>query len=719
MKNEIKTANKTNTTNGGKEMREIKVVAMKKQQILFSGKANANTTLPQVLAFANALADMTDGMFQLSESAIREARKHSVADLRKTLDGLKEAFVAITGCDVDMNKHVKYQNYPEGVMTMSDEELYMTRGMGYLLDLIDMVFGTECRDEWYKQREIIEKAPLVSEDKNIIVLEAAKEDAYEEVIRNLLGAKMNLQDEDATIISEFICESSEEMISKVMPEKIYQKTTLSLVAALMMQRGLSIEPLGIHNAVDAKRLASALSERNIIASGKYYNGRDFKLSNPERRGILAIIDADKYALVNLWGDKESFLRLGECIHPGKYANKYHNAFEAFNKLRKGIKPEVKSVQSRYEQFIATGNAVEAAKVMANLPGKLCQALEQLLALCFTEEDMNKVVDEFENIASLVPTKLLYQCKYHFSVRVVGTEEKVTFDKFRRPITYMSEVAELPEAIVSRVISVADAAWKALLPEREYTKVYFNKEAFASRLVDNVGSRFTLPEGTDVLRFFIYWVGRDIDLSAIMLDEEFNTLGTLDYSNLRTGNCAYHSDDITYAPNGDSEYMDFHLGKLSKNFSAKCKYVGVVAYIYSGHRSYRELKRCFGGFMVRNNINSGEVYEPSTVQMKQNVVGGTGTLLYLIDVETKEVIIVNADVSTKGCGGYNIRSNGSKTVEAIKGIINIEKPNFGDVLSDIFEASGIEIVENKEDAEMIFDFGGDVTPMDDVLMAEYI
>ncbi|MBZ0188526.1 MAG: hypothetical protein K8F91_19920 [Candidatus Obscuribacterales bacterium] len=75
-----------------------------------------------------------------------------------------------------------------------------------------------------------------------------------------------------------------------------------------------------------------------------------------------------------------------------------------------------------------------------------------------------------------------------------------------------------------------------------------------------GSRLALPE-KDTLRFFIWWkngTGRtDIDLSAVMFDENFLFIDALTYYNLKNFG-GHHSGDIIDAPKGASEFIDISI-----------------------------------------------------------------------------------------------------------------------------------------------------------------
>ena len=85
-----------------------------------------------------------------------------------------------------------------------------------------------------------------------------------------------------------------------------------------------------------------------------------------------------------------------------------------------------------------------------------------------------------------------------------------------------------------------------------------RSASAGRFSLARGSRLDMDSNT-TLRFFVYWVGRDIDLSATLHDEHFNKIEHISYTNLKSLKFkAHHSGDITLAPNGASEFIDINV-----------------------------------------------------------------------------------------------------------------------------------------------------------------
>ena len=121
-----------------------------------------------------------------------------------------------------------------------------------------------------------------------------------------------------------------------------------------------------------------------------------------------------------------------------------------------------------------------------------------------------------------------------------------------------------------------------------------------------GSKVALPEGGDTLRFFLWWkegsvagkaTGRvDIDLSAVLYDAQWRYKEHISYTNLKSDRYrAYHSGDITSAPNGAAEFIDLDMPSIVR---AGGRYVLMSVLSFTRH-PFVELPECFAGWMLRS------------------------------------------------------------------------------------------------------------------------
>ena len=157
-----------------------------------------------------------------------------------------------------------------------------------------------------------------------------------------------------------------------------------------------------------------------------------------------------------------------------------------------------------------------------------------------------------------------------------------------------------------------------------------------------GSRVKIPEGKKI-RAFTYWEKvDDIDLSCIGLTEEglqrefsWRTM----YSN--QGSDITFSGDETSGYNGGSEYFDINLDLL-KAKNPDFRYVVFCDNIFT-HRGSTHFNDCFckAGFMMRDEKDTGEIYEPKTVKTSFRVGGDSSfNYMFAIDLVTREMIWLN-------------------------------------------------------------------------------
>lgn len=157
-----------------------------------------------------------------------------------------------------------------------------------------------------------------------------------------------------------------------------------------------------------------------------------------------------------------------------------------------------------------------------------------------------------------------------------------------------------------------------------------------------GSRVKIPAGKKV-RAFTYWERvNDIDLSCFALtgdgyQEEFSWRSMWDKQ----------SDDITFSGdetsgyNGGSEYFDISLDRF-KAKHPNYRYIVFCDNVFTGGGS-THFKDCFckAGFMMRDEEDSGEIYEPKTVKTSFRVDGDTSfSYMFAIDLDTREMVWLN-------------------------------------------------------------------------------
>ncbi len=127
-------------------------------------------------------------------------------------------------------------------------------------------------------------------------------------------------------------------------------------------------------------------------------------------------------------------------------------------------------------------------------------------------------------------------------------------------------------------------------------------------------------------------------------------------------------------------------------------------------------------MKRADANSGEIYEPSTVEQKLDLASSSVKVIPVIfDCQEREIIWCDTSIS----GDLrNMSNNLENNLQGVKlvcySMANMVKPSLYNVIDFNIRARGIR-VDNKEDADIIFDIeDADVTPYDiELFMADYL
>src|SRR5690606_219081 len=233
-----------------------------------------------------------------------------------------------------------------------------------------------------------------------------------------------------------------------------------------------------------------------------------------------------------------------------------------------------------------------------------------------------------------------------------------------------------------------------------------------------GSKRDLPEG-NTIRSFVYWKDgnsrTDLDLSALALDTESGYKMTIAYYNLKEIG-AYHSGDITSAPDGASEFIDIEISSCLKQ---GIRYVLMSVNSFT-NQPYCDLPYCFAGFMIRQFPNSGEIFEPLTVENKFDLTANSKTAIPLIiDLYERKVIWV--DLSLKGNPSTinNVHNNLCSTTLINKSMTSLVKPNLYDLIELHIRARG-ERTMNIKEANTIFAADAGITPTDiDIIVSDYL
>ncbi len=365
-----------------------------------------------------------------------------------------------------------------------------------------------------------------------------------------------------------------------------------------------------------------------------------------------------------------------------------------------------SAYSGFEGLLAKGDTLGAAKLLRREkgPSALMRHMVYLLSRATTEE-ATAILAMIEGASPMVFWQLLLKTKeavgsklprsfafHHDGLRIVHTETPK--EALRRKTVLTEERAEiLYPALEARL----RAYYKGKLG-RVYIDEGMKRIALPLEETTSMGGVGVLPAGSYLplgkekkLRVFTYWEKvNDIDLSALayaktgeMLEFSWRTM----YDNF--SEAIVFSGDQTSGYEGGSEYFDIDIAAFRKKFP-KADYVIFYDNVYSA-TNFDECV-CRAGFMQRDVLDTGEVFEPKTVEASF-VVNCPSTSAYLLALDLKERRIVWLNKG-KAFGGIVAALSGE--LDILRYMHRAETVN----LYQFFSMLATEVVDTPEEAEVV-------------------
>jgi hypothetical protein len=463
------------------------------------------------------------------------------------------------------------------------------------------------------------------------------------------------------------------------------------------------------------RLAVALNGGDVSLA---LPTRFAKLPRPRRRLLLRVLDGTPNTVEDMLRWQSRWIRLGERLHPGEWQKQFPVAFQAFRVVRGDAPSE--TFGTKIEYSLRERDLTSALSLLRSRPGEMARRLDHVLRL---GADANEVRQTFREVAPRVSTPVLLQLLAHFKHRNEPQELRTFFPKGNvakaQGITYnllpiddsvRQSFVELLEDVLRSRFSELEPLGPCYLDEtlRRFPLPFANRSASKALRTLPRGSRLSLPD-SQVLRFFLWWKnGRDrtdIDLSAVIFKDDFSYLDVVSYYNLKNYG-GHHSGDIVDAPEGAAEFIDINIER-TKIMGGR--YVVMCVNSYTD-QPYCDLPECFAGWMARTHANSGEIFEPKTVQDRIDLSADTRIALPLIlDLQTAEAIWI--DLALRRYPNWNnVENNLSGISVMLRAMTSLKKLSLYELFELHIAARG-QRVEGRDIAKQIFATDGNVTPFD--------
>lgn len=607
----------------------------------------------------------------------------------------------------DVKHKPMYPNFPQQVMEASDYELFVNAIIHY------WSFGEYLPVYTEKKRDFF------PEKIKYRTLDVCSEEEFRTIFTKILASNDSISEYDKTIINFFF--DNYHMSLLKFPESITYKETLCYIVGILYKRGMDVGPL-FSTCTDVLRFITYLSDGDITLAK---NTKFKSFPRKDRKYFSALINK----LINeedLKRNRGRWVRLFHALHIGEYTR---NPLITKTRSNKNLN----NTLGNADKFFRNNKFVLGAAALKKRPGEFARKLDYMLRNTETDEAY-EIVQMFSDVMDKVSTRVLMQLYGHFIGRYDGyhanrfafikgnTQKAMIVPKHEKDVhrgaTYQL-LQNIENTLIKRFgslpalgnVYIDKHLFKCPLPSQQRSAADALK-SFAR------GTRIPLNLDKNTIRMFLYWVGRDIDLSGVFLDENFNYKGHISYTSLRGINCC-HSGDITRAPEGASEFMDLDIKSC---LAAGVRYAAISVHVFSGP-TFKEHETCFVGWMSREAPKSNEIYDPKTVENKIDLnADSMFNMPIIFDFKEMEAIWVDLDPDAKArCFGNNIESNYDTIYKIAKGIVegSVYKSNLYDLFELHAKARGT-IVENIEDANTVFSMKTGIKPSDiNIINSEYL
>ena len=612
-----------------------------------------------------------------------------------------------------------YANFPQQVIEMSCQELYMNALMHYY------TCGYWQPDYAQLPRE------FAFEQVKFQSINQISETQFRALFSTLLQSQDSLSAQDKAIIEWFLQHEAAKALP--LPEEIPFHENRCLVAAHWLKMGQDITPL-IKTSTDILRLATYLSHGDVSLAD---NTKFRSLPRALRRRLLAqltrVINEE-----DIGRHRNKWVRLFHNLHVGDYSSKL---FKIAQKVRNG--EPLQSFYAQLEAALSQQDVTTAIRLLRTRPGEFGRRLDHVMRIAQTCDQQSlhptqpnanvapapntnqqqTVINAFVAVVDAIPTRNLLQLLGHLQTRFESIDQRVVFPKgsLQKAVVVKHALEALnPERVNQLRQGIMSSLSKRFANLPALGKVWLDpalmdcplpsQQRSASSGLFSVarGTRFPLGYEQDTLRLFVYWVGMDIDLSATFHAADGSVIEQVSYTQLRSASYqAFHSGDITRAPNGASEFIDIHLPSAAQ----KAHYLAMNVLVFNGP-TFAEHSTCFVGWMLREYPGHNALYEPSTVKQKLDLRQACSHVLPVVfDLQERKAIWMDLPIPSNAFyhSVNNVENHRASITQKLNAILHMHNRLS---LYDLFylhaQARGT-IVTDKAKADTIFSLEEGITP----------
>ncbi len=584
-----------------------------------------------------------------------------------------------------------YRGFPQSVRGLSSHELLFDQVYHYAQTYGFGLFegaGHSLFETFLERTAFREKAKV--RDYYIITEEEARE-KIADITGNLLLSSRPLNDEQYALVLEYLKDFDCDIANCAS-----KNTAIRLLAD---SRNLKLLPF-----ISMSDVIKLVDEINYRSYGNE-NIKKLNLRNKDRKFITEVIDrlfdARRCDIETCSEKKAVWSGLLHHIHY-QPRDELAERFAACMRGKENI-----SVYSKFEKALAEQDIKGAVKILkeGKSAATVLRNLDYIVSRCSSQEEVEFVIESIDSRNVIVLLQLMLQYA-NYSSKPATRDFVFTAHNKMKVHHETEEEANKRKSIITEEYANAILAGisknlRKVLQGR-LGKVYIDPamRSIALPLQENTsqggvgvlpkGSRIAIEKGKKI-RAFTYWEKvNDIDLSVIGLDDNGRQTEFSWRTMFRNQSSAIaYSGDQTSGFNGGSEYFDIDVKEFRK-LHPEIKYLIFCDNVFSD----MNFNKCFckAGFMTRDINDSGEVYEPKTVQSS-----------YLIDCESTFAYLFGIDLEKNEFVWLNMARQSNARVAGVTSLDHLTK--YFDVTSIInmysfFEMMSAELVDDPSEAEII-------------------
>ena len=528
-----------------------------------------------------------------------------------------------------------YRGFPRTVRTLSKDELLFDQMLHYATD---SGFNHSVLEE-YIGRDIFKEHTEVKYFD--ILSEKDAENMLYKIIQDMVSSTRPLNDTQYDVVKEFVCDYT--MISPA---------SKNLTVRLLVDTR-NTEFVKFLKLPDVIKVVSELNYR--VYDNK--NMKKLSFANRDRKFVTQILDlifeqgVKHKDIIECYEKQKIWCGLLHHIH---YKGKIVNAQYFVNGIRSGFNSSNYHV---FERLMQEGNIVIAARYLKHKKGDavLLRNLDYILSRAMDSDEIDAILNEVTDTNGIVLLQLLmHYAQYDFhpnhgrSFKFTRFNQMIVHDETKEELTKRKSllkpyvVKKARCAIITKLVSHYNGTLGSCYIDPEMYNIALPLQenvSFTGLGTLTKGSRISISSNKKI-RVFTYWdMADDIDLSVMGLHSN----GTMEEFSWRSmfgkqTEAITFSGDETRGYHGGSEYFDIDLDKVRKIHPDITHFI-FCNNVYNGG-TFSNMY-CKAGYMTRDILDSGEVYEPKTVQSAFRVTcNSTFAYLFAVDVENRELIWLN-------------------------------------------------------------------------------